>query len=314
MRYKITIEYDGTNLLGWQKQLDGPSVQQYLEEALIGFAKNNLVELDESEENNEQTFKLSNANICKNDGFSEEDGVASTERSRRTQRLGGTDICVRENTSTEKLLKLSNKTIIQGAGRTDAGVHALAQVAHFDLKKAMEPFRIREAFNAHLKINNAPVAVLDVEPVSDEFHARYSAKGRGYIYRILNRRAPSALERNRVWWVPVPLDIEKMRQGAAWLIGHHDFSSFRASACQALSPIKTLDKIDITTRGEEIIFEVEARSFLHHQVRNIVGSLKMVGDGHLHPYDIKKILEAKNRSAAGVTAPAEGLYLSKVKY
>ena len=269
MRYKITIEYDGTNLLGWQRQLDGPSVQQYLEEALIGFAKNNLVELDEPDENE------------KND---------------------------------EQMLKLSNKTIIQGAGRTDAGVHALAQAAHFDLKKAMEPFRIREAFNAHLKINNAPVAVLDAEPVSDEFHARYSAKGRGYIYRILNRRAPSALERNRVWWVPVPLDIEKMRQGAAWLIGHHDFSSFRASACQALSPIKTLDKIDITAKGEEIIFEVEARSFLHHQVRNIVGSLKMVGDGHLQPDDIKKILEAKNRSAAGVTAPAEGLYLSKVKY
>lgn len=269
MRYKIIIEYDGTNLLGWQRQLDGPSVQQYLEDALIGFAKNNLVEMDERDE---------------------------------------------EVNYEGKLLKLPNKTLIQGAGRTDAGVHALAQAAHFDLKNAMEPFRIREAFNAHLKLNNAPVAVLEVEAVSNDFHARYSAKGRGYIYRILNRRAPSALEKNRVWWVPVPLDIEKMRQGAAYLIGHHDFTSFRAAACQALSPIKTLEKIEITARGEEIIFEVEARSFLHHQVRNIVGSLKMVGDGHLEPQDIKRILEAKNRSAAGVTAPAEGLYLSMVKY
>lgn len=287
MRYKITIEYDGTNLLGWQKQLDGPTVQEYLETALRGFAKNNLVEVDDME-NTEH-------NLTPN---------AWAERTSR----------VREDVSTGKLLQSSNKTLIQGAGRTDAGVHALTQVAHFDLKEGITAFRIREAFNAHLKLRNVPIAVLEVEEVNDDFHARFSAVGRGYIYRILNRRAPSALLKDRAWWVPVPLDIEKMRVGAQYLIGHHDFSSFRAAACQALSPLKTLDKVDISQHGEEIIFEVEARSFLHHQVRNMVGTLKMVGDGHLQPEDIKSILEAKNRCAGGVTAPAHGLYLSKVMY
>ena len=200
------------------------------------------------------------------------------------------------------------------SGRTDAGVHALSQVAHFDLDTKMELFRIREAFNAHLRDVGAPVSVLDVQVVADDFHARFSAKGRGYIYRILNRRARPVLLENRVWWVPFPLDTDLMKQGAKHLIGHHDFSAFRGSGCQALSPIKTLDKLDIVVNGDEIDFIVEARSFLYHQVRNMVGTLKMVGDGKLKPEDIKTILEAKDRSKAGATAPAYGLYLSKVVY
>ena len=246
MRYKLTIEYDGTNLLGWQRQLDGPSVQQYLEEVL--------------------------------------------------ELLSG------------------HHSEVAGAGRTDAGVHALGQVAHIDFDTTMEPWKIREAFNANLRQKEAPVSILEVEPVSDDFHARFSAKGRCYIYRILNRRAPSVLRENRTWWVPVPLDIEAMRQGAQHLLGHHDFTSFRASVCQAKSPLKTLDKLDISLQSDEIIFDVAARSFLHHQVRNMVGTLKMVGEGKLSPDDIKTILESKDRSKAGATAPACGLYLNKVIY
>ena len=246
MRYKLTLEYDGSNLLGWQRQLDGPSVQEYLENVL-------------------ETLS----------GYHSE---------------------------------------VAAAGRTDAGVHALGQVAHIDFNKDLQPWKIREAFNAHLRQLQAPVVVLEVEPVSTDFHARFSATGRGYIYRILNRRAPTILLQNRVWWVPVELDIEKMRQGAKYLIGKHDFTSFRASACQAKSPIKTLDKLDIYKQNDEIIFEVEARSFLHHQVRNMVGTLKLVGEGKLFPQDIRTILERCDRSSAGATAPACGLYLSKVMY
>ena len=245
-RYKISIEYDGTNLLGWQKQQEGPSVQSYLEQALFGFSHQQIE--------------------------------------------------------------------VIAAGRTDAGVHATAQVAHFDLDSNMELFRLREAFNALLRDMGAPVSVLDIEAVNSDFHARFSAKGRGYIYKILNRRARPVLQENRVWWVPFPLDVNAMREGAKHLLGHHDFSSFRGAGCQALSPVKTLDKLDITTNGDEIDFIVEARSFLYHQVRNMVGTLKMVGDGHLKPEDVKTILESKKRSAAGMTAPASGLYLNKVVY
>ena len=246
MRYKITIEYDGTCLLGWQKQDEGASVQFYLEEALKGFSHQDI------------------------DVF--------------------------------------------GAGRTDAGVHALGQVAHFDLETSMDLFHIREAFNARLRILEAPVSVIEVEEVADDFHARFKAKGRGYIYRILNRRAPTVLLKDRVWCVGYPLDVEKMKEGAKYLLGHHDFSSFRGAGCQALSPMKTLDKLEIITNGDEIDFTVEARSFLYHQVRNMVGTLKCVGDGKFAPADVKKILEAKDRAVAGPTAPACGLYLSKVMY
>ncbi len=220
------------------------------------------------------------------------------------KRFAGKDPLVREN----------KDFLIQGAGRTDAGVHALGQVAHFDMAQDCEEWKVREAFNANLRDLGAPVSVLSVEKVSDDFNARFSAKGRGYIYRILNRRAPSVLLKNQVWWVPVPLDVEKMRQASRCLLGQHDFTSFRAAYCQALSPIKTLDRLDIDVVGEEIVFTVEARSFLHHQVRNFVGTLKMVGDGHLQIDDVKRILEAKDRKQAGITAPACGLYLNKVMY
>lgn len=297
MRYKLTIEYDGTNLLGWQEQQDGPSVQDYLQKSLSCFTPALTDEYPQ----------VSNAALDDND-FSEAHDGASTERRPAAY------IDVREETGTGKRLQVPNKIVVYGAGRTDAGVHALAQVAHFDLKEDMEDWKLREAMNARLRDMEAPVCVISVEKVGQDFHARFSAKGRGYLYRILNRRAPAVLEKNRVWWVPVPLDVEKMREGAKYLLGHHDFSSFRAAACQAKSPIKTLDKLDIEVFGEEIRFIVEARSFLHHQVRNMVGTLKMVGDGHLQPDDVKRILEAKDRKAAGPTAPACGLYLSKVVY
>ncbi len=316
MRYKITIEYDGTNLLGWQEQLDGPSVQDYLQRALSCFTPDTAInnEVPEEEEDEEfedastgERLQKPNSNLANND-FSEAYGGASTERSPAAYND------VREDASTGERLQKPNKIVVFGAGRTDAGVHATSQVAHFDLKEDLVDWKLREAMNARLRDMDAPVSVKNVEKVGLDFHARFSAKGRGYLYRILNRRAPAILEKNRVWWVPVPLDVEKMRQGAKYLIGHHDFSSFRAAACQAKSPIKTLDKLDIEVCGEEIHFIVEARSFLHHQVRNMVGTLKMVGDDHLEPEDIKRILEAKKRSAAGVNAPACGLYLTKVMY
>ena len=190
----------------------------------------------------------------------------------------------------------------------------MAQVAHFDLDSPIDTFRIREAMNAHLRELEAPVSVLSIDAVDDDFNARFSAKGRSYVYRITNRRSPLILDKYRSWWVYVPLDIEKMRQAAQHLLGHHDFSSFRAAKCQAKSPLKTLDVFEITQNNEEIICYVKAKSFLHHQVRNMVGTLKMVGDGHLAPDDIKSIIEAKDRSAAGPTAPAHGLYLKEIFY
>lgn len=246
MRYKITVEYDGTNLVGWQRQKDGPSAQAFLEDAVFGFSH--------------------------------------------------------------------QKTDVFGAGRTDAGVHALGQVAHFDLNLDLSEFKIRESLNALLRELQAPVAVINAQKVTDDFHARFSAKGRGYIYRILNRRGPSPLRTNRVWLVSYNLDLEAMQKGAQYLLGNHDFSSFRGAGCQALSPVKTLDKLDISQNGEEIIFTVEARSFIYHQVRNMVGSLMQVGNGTYAPEDIKRMLDAKDRAAAGISAPACGLYLNKVMY
>lgn len=246
MRYKITVEYDGTNLVGWQRQKDGPSAQAFLEDAVFGFSH--------------------------------------------------------------------QRTDVFGAGRTDAGVHALGQVAHFDLDMDLSEFKMRESFNALLRELQAPVAVINAEKVGEDFHARFSAKGRGYIYRILNRRGPSPLRTNRVWLVSYNLDVAAMQKGAQYLLGNHDFSSFRGAGCQALSPVKTLDKLDIERQGEEIIFTVEARSFIYHQVRNMVGSLMQVGNGTYTPEDIKRMLDAKDRAAAGISAPACGLYLNKVMY
>lgn len=201
---------------------------------------------------------------------------------------------------------------VRGAGRTDSGVHALAQVAHFDLAKAWEPFKVREALNFHLKPH--PIVVLDCAVAPDDFDARFSAIGRHYLYRILNRRAPPALDRNRVWWQPMPLDAAAMHDAAQQLIGRHDFSTFRAAGCQAKSPVKTLDRLDVSAAGEEIHIRASARSFMHNQVRSIVGSLKLVGAGRWNAADLAHALAARDRSACGPVAPAQGLYLVKVDY
>lgn len=245
-RFKITIEYDGTNLLGWQKQLDGPSVQESIEKAIFTFSHQEVE--------------------------------------------------------------------VYGSGRTDAGVHALGQVAHFDLETEMNEYKLREAINALLRQMKVNIAVLEVEKTHNDFNARFDAIKRSYIYRILNRCAPSPLNANRVWHVGQSLNIDKMFEASKHLLGEHDFTSFRATACQAKSPIKTIDKIEITKKGDEIEFYFEARSFLHHQVRNMVGTLKEVGEGKIPSEDIKKILEEKDRAKAGATAPACGLYLYKIWY
>jgi tRNA pseudouridine38-40 synthase len=243
-RFKLTIEYDGTPFVGWQRQDNGPSVQGALEAAVRGYCQVNA--------------------------------------------------------------------LVQGAGRTDAGVHALGQVAHVDLPRDDRPEVVANALNAHLRPH--PIAVLKAEKVDDDFHARFSAVERGYIYRIVNRRAPAVLEINRAWWVAVPLDAAAMHAAAQAFVGRHDFSSFRAAECQADSPVKTLDEINVSRTGDLISITTRARSFLHHQVRNFVGTLKFVGEGKWSAADVKRILEARDRSAAGPTAPPDGLYLTHVKY
>lgn len=205
------------------------------------------------------------------------------------------------------------RVTVEGAGRTDAGVHAEAQVAHLDLSgERFEARVVMNALNAHLR--PLPVAVLAAVVVSDGFHARFSALWRSYRYVIVNRRPPLALDAGRAWRVPRPLEVEAMREASAHLLGHHDFTSFRASQCQAKSPVKTLDRLDIQRRGERVEVTAQARSFLHHQVRNMVGSLKLVGEGKWPPLRIRQALEARDRSAAGPTAPAVGLYLTGVGY
>ena len=201
---------------------------------------------------------------------------------------------------------------LHGAGRTDAGVHALGQVAHLDIAKSVTADKLRDALNAHLR--PAPIAVLRAEEVGEEFHARFSATRRRYLYHIVNRRAPLALARGRAWFVPASLDAAAMHKAAQSLLGQHDFTSFRAAECQAKSPVKTLDRLDVTREAEEIRVETEARSFLHHQVRNMVGTLRLVGEGKWSADDLRAALDAKDRAAAGPTAPAEGLYLVAVDY
>jgi len=243
-RYKLTIEYDGTGLVGWQRQANGLSVQEALETAFERFC--------------------------------------------------------------------GKRPTVFGAGRTDAGVHALAQIAHVDLAREADPEVIRSAINHHLRPH--AISVLDAAPAPPGFDARLSARSRRYLYRILNRRAPPALERGRVWHVAPPLDAVAMREGARHLVGHHDFSTFRDSLCQAKSPVKTLDVLDVTTDGEEIHIAARARSFLHHQVRNMAGTLKLVGLGQWRPDDVATALAACDRRAGGPTAPAEGLALVAVDY
>ena len=243
-RWKLTLEYDGRPFVGWQRQENGPSVQQVLEEAV--------------------------------------------------ERFSGEAVRV------------------HGSGRTDAGVHALAQVAHFDLEKEMAAERVVGALTAHLR--PWPVAVLAAEAVPADFHARFSALGRRYLYRIVNRRAPLTLDAGRAWHVMRPLDAGAMQAAAAHLIGRHDFSSFRASLCQAASPVKTLDRLEVRRVGAEIEITAAARSFLHHQVRNMVGTLELVGAGKWSPERVRAALEARNRRHGGPTAPPDGLYFAGVSY
>ncbi len=213
----------------------------------------------------------------------------------------------------EAIYKFSSEQVkVQAAGRTDAGVHARGQVVHFDLKKNWQAFRIAEALNYHLRPNK--IVVLNAREVDEEFNARFSAKKRYYEYIILNRRAPPALDLGLVWHVIPKLDVKKMQRGAKIFIGKHDFSTFRASECQAKSPIKTIDEFGVFAKGEYIYFNVSAPSFLHHQVRSLVGSLKMVGEGKWSINDLENALKAKDRKACGAQAPASGLYLTKVEY
>jgi tRNA pseudouridine38-40 synthase len=200
----------------------------------------------------------------------------------------------------------------RGAGRTDAGVHAMGQVANFDLDKDWPPAKVRDALNAQLRPE--PVSVLTCEIVGEDFDARFSAKARHYLYRIIDRRAPLALEHKRAWGVFRPLDADAMHEAAQVLVGRHDFTTFRSSECQAASPEKTLDRVEVSRHGEVIRIEADARSFLHNQVRSMVGSLKLVGEGRWSKDDLEKALKAKDRAACGPVAPACGLYLMRVDY
>ena len=249
IRYALLIEYNGSDLVGWQKQNEGMSVQSSLEEA----AKNIF-----------------------NQDFD-----------------------------------------IQGSGRTDAGVHALGQIAHINLPKdhrltSGHPFYIISAFNSLLRDTN--IRVISAKPVKPEFNARFSAIKRFYKYRILCRAAPPGLERGKVWHFRKKLNISLMQEGVGHLIGKHDFTSFRTIKCQAKSPIRTIDEISFTRENEEVIMRVSAKSFLHSQVRIIAGTIVKIGDGTWNPDKILAILKGKNRNLAGPTAPADGLYLEKVKY
>jgi tRNA pseudouridine38-40 synthase len=209
--------------------------------------------------------------------------------------------------------KLSGERVtVTGAGRTDAGVHAMGQVAHFDLIKQFEPGKVRDALNYYLRPD--PVVVLDADAVDGEFHARFSATARHYLFRILNRRSPPALEEGRVWHISPKLDAEAMHAAAQFLVGQHDFTTFRAAECQAQSPVKTLDRLDVSRRADEIHIEASARSFLHHQIRSFAGTLKLVGEGKWVPRDVADALAAKERARCGPVSPPDGLYLVRVDY
>lgn len=214
--------------------------------------------------------------------------------------------------------KLGETALVQGAGRTDAGVHATGQVAHVDLLKPWKPFRLMEALNAHLHQSGEPVAVLECEQVGEDFHARFSAIRRHYVYRIAPRRAALALEAGRIWQVKVPLDVAAMDGAAKRLLGSHDFTTFRSTECQAKSPVKTLDTLDVTLRdwhgSPAIEITTNARSYLHNQVRSLAGCLVQVGTGRWSEADLVAALEARDRSACAPVAPAHGLYLTLVEY
>lgn len=201
---------------------------------------------------------------------------------------------------------------VHAAGRTDAGVHALAMEAHVDIAKPLTDHRLREGMNALVRPH--PVSVLEVGQVADDWHARFSCTGRRYLYRILNHRAPPALLRGKVWHIGAPLDLDAMNEGASKLLGSHDFTTFRSVHCQSASPVKTLDELDVERVGDVIHIRAAARSFLHHQVRSMVGCLGMVGRGQWTPRDISTALAARDRAALGLNAPPEGLYFVSASY
>lgn len=243
-RYRIEVEFNGRDLVGWQRQANGLSAQEALEIAIERFS--------------------------------------------------------------------GERVTVHGAGRTDSGVHGLAMTAHFDLMKQARPDTVRDAVNFHLRPHR--IAVVRVTPVDQDFHARFSAERRHYLYRILNRRSPPALEKGRVWHVPQPLDAGRMAEAAAVLTGRHDFESFRSSQCQADHALRTLDQLDVLREGAEIRIRTTARSYLHNQVRIMVGTLKLVGEQKWTPADVEAALQACDRTAAGPTAPAAGLYFVAADY
>lgn len=243
-RYKIKIEYDGTQFHGWQRQSGYDTIQQKIEDSMIPFLK--------------------------------------------------------------------KRVPIHGSGRTDAGVHAICQVAHFDFNEEINCFRLQECMNFHLY--DVPIGILTLEKTSLDFNSRLSAIERSYEYRIMNRRTKPCIDVNKVWHISYPLDEIQMHLAAQYLIGKHDFSSFRAAGCQSKSPIKTVNSISIARKNDLITARVSAKSFLYHQVRNIVGSLIMVGSGKWPPEYIDKILQAKDRTIAGPTAPSHGLFFLETKY
>jgi tRNA pseudouridine38-40 synthase len=204
------------------------------------------------------------------------------------------------------------QVVSHAAGRTDAGVHALAMTAHVDVEKPITPFRLMEGMNALIRPN--PIAIIGCEAVPDDWHARFTCVGREYLYRIVNRRAPLTLERGRAWRIAKDLDADAMHDAAQLLVGLHDFTTFRSAHCQAESPIKTLDRLDVRREGDAVLVEAAARSFLHHQVRSMVGCLAMVGQGQWSAADLKTALEAKDRAALGLNAPPDGLYFVKARY
>jgi tRNA pseudouridine38-40 synthase len=243
-RFALTLEFDGTPFFGLQRQTNGPSVQQAVEDAVHATT-----------------------------------GESST---------------------------------VHAAGRTDAGVHALAMRAHVDVAKAIEPFRLMEALNHHLRPD--PIAVLDCQAVADDWHARFSCTSREYLYRIVNRRAPLTLDANRAWQVAQPLDETVMQRAAQVLIGTHDFTTFRSVHCQSASPVKSLDRLDVERVGDEVHIRAAARSFLHHQVRSMVGCLALVGMGRWREEQIAEALAARDRTELGLNAPSEGLYFVRALY
>jgi tRNA pseudouridine38-40 synthase len=218
-----------------------------------------------------------------------------------------------QQTLEDAIFRMTGETLtLQAAGRTDAGVHALGQVAHIDLTREWDPFQVREGLNHLMRPN--PVGIIAAERVDETFEARFSATARHYEYRILNRRTPAILERNHVWHVHKPLNAEIMDQAAQLILGHHDFTTFRSSECQSKSPMKTLDVLHARREGDHIVINASARSFLHHQVRSMVGCLKLVGEGKWTPADFRAALDARDRSACRAMAPSAGLYLTQVDY